>query len=441
MISIVIRARDEARWIGHCLRALRRQKIDDALEIILFDDRSSDETVAKARSIVPDLKLVTCTEPYRPGAAINRGVEEASGERIVLISAHCIPSDEHWLQSLVADLDDPSIAGVYGRQIPFGFSDAADKRDLWQLFGVERRVQRRDGFFHNANSALRRELWQRHPFDEQALHIEDRLWGEQVIGAGYQLVYEPQACVYHHHGVNHHAHHERCDATALLLEDLIGSAGHANLFEATAGDVVAVIPVREPVGGDIAVNNERLASAITAARSSPLIHSVMVCTESPRIADLASRLGAEIPFLRTADLAASDVRVDAVLADFARRLADAGRYPEVIVAIEITSSPPSTDLLDLLVSKLVVEGLDTVIPAIAERRPCWVRGESGLLERRDDHNAPVGDRQPIYIGTPAMACAVRPDALRRHGGRFGPRVGIVEVDAKDANVPQRHHAT
>ena len=86
------------------------------MEIVLVDNCSDDKTVDVAKSCWPDLKLVEITE-YRPGAALNRGIENSAGDFLVCLSAHCPPVNNQWLKALRRNFDDPDIAGVYGRQI------------------------------------------------------------------------------------------------------------------------------------------------------------------------------------------------------------------------------------------------------------------------------------------------------------------------------------
>ena len=102
-----------------------------------------------------------------------------------------------------------------------------DKRDLIITFGLDRKVQVKDSFFHNANSALCREMWDRFPFDEDATNIEDRIWGKQVISAGLKIVYEPEASIYHQHGIHHDRDPDRADNIVHILETLEGEAPHS----------------------------------------------------------------------------------------------------------------------------------------------------------------------------------------------------------------------
>ena len=46
-ISIIIRTKDEERWIGHCLSSVFSQKCRD-FEVVIVDNNSQDGTVKKA---------------------------------------------------------------------------------------------------------------------------------------------------------------------------------------------------------------------------------------------------------------------------------------------------------------------------------------------------------------------------------------------------------
>src|SRR3972149_4181520 len=91
------------------------------------------------------------------------------------------------------------VAIQYGGKDGLAFTQDADKRDLSIIFGLDRRVQRKDSFFHNANSMIRKSLWEEVPFDETVTNIEDRIWAEKMLQRGYRIVYEPEASGYHFH--------------------------------------------------------------------------------------------------------------------------------------------------------------------------------------------------------------------------------------------------
>ena len=50
LVSIIIRTKNEARWIDHCLSAIATQSIQD-YEIILVDNNSDDNSVKLQKNI------------------------------------------------------------------------------------------------------------------------------------------------------------------------------------------------------------------------------------------------------------------------------------------------------------------------------------------------------------------------------------------------------
>jgi glycosyltransferase involved in cell wall biosynthesis len=198
LVSIIVRTKNEERWITQCLDSVYRQNYGE-IEVILVDNDSTDDTLRRA-SLFP-VKVVSISN-YLPGLALNQGIRSSSGEIIVCLSAHCVPLDEDWLENLVSPLSAANIAGVYGKQEPVQFSSDEDKRDLITVFGLDEKLQIKDPFFHNANSALLRSTWNRFPFDESVSNLEDRVWGQRMIDAGKQLLYTPLAKASHWHGIH-----------------------------------------------------------------------------------------------------------------------------------------------------------------------------------------------------------------------------------------------
>ena len=95
LISIIIRTRNEERWLDHCLSAITTQSIND-YEIILVDNNSQDRSVKIAKKYTDNIINVT---DFYPGKAINDGIRASSGKYIVVISGHCIPKNNLWLKS------------------------------------------------------------------------------------------------------------------------------------------------------------------------------------------------------------------------------------------------------------------------------------------------------------------------------------------------------
>lgn len=210
MISLVIRARNEEQWLGRTLRAVSLQRLPVS-DLILVDNASEDHTRDIAASY--GCRIVDISrEEFSFSRALNRGMEAAMHETVFILSAHCIPADELWADYLAVHLTDKSgaaVCGVYGRQEPLPGTNDFDARDLWTTFRNERQVQEKDFFFHNANSAIRKSLWRKFPFDEGIDGVEDRAWAKRLIAAGYKIIYEPHARAFHHHGIHHGRNEDR----------------------------------------------------------------------------------------------------------------------------------------------------------------------------------------------------------------------------------------
>lgn len=216
MISVIIRTRNEAAWIDRCLTAVAAQSYHD-FEIVLVDHASTDGTRTIGERF--GCRIVAIGEgEFSYGRAINEGIRAARGDYLAIVSGHCVPLNDQWLQCLRAAFVDDRVAGVYGRQEPLPDSDPVDKRDLWTAFGIERRVQSKDIFFHNANSMIRRDVWERFPFDEHLAGVEDRDWAKRVLSWGYRIVYEPSATVYHYHGIHHGQDASRAERVVRVIE-------------------------------------------------------------------------------------------------------------------------------------------------------------------------------------------------------------------------------
>jgi 2-desacetyl-2-hydroxyethyl bacteriochlorophyllide A dehydrogenase len=197
--SIVIRAFNEERWLPDVFEALARQKYRD-FEVLLVDSGSVDRTreIAAARGA----RIVRLrTEDFTFGHSLNVGVQEARGRFIAIVSAHAIPANENWLERLVAPLRRDDVAMVYGGQRGHAISKFSEARDFERLFPTRpHEVCDPDNpFANNANSAVRRDMWEKHAFDEGLPGLEDIEFAKYWMEHGRKVMYEPEACIIHVH--------------------------------------------------------------------------------------------------------------------------------------------------------------------------------------------------------------------------------------------------
>ena len=222
-IAIIVRTKNEERWIRHCLLQVFDQTYKN-FSVVVVDNQSTDATVQIARTF--PVHSVLQISQYVPGKALNIGVNAVVADYYVFLSAHCIPNGKRWLETLLVCIQqDKSIVGVYGRQIALPSSEEIDKRDLLMTFRTESRITSKDPFFHNANSIVCGKYLRDNLFDENISNAEDHIWGRQVIDNGLKLAYSAEAEVFHHHGLHQGSRKGRVSGVLRQLEtSVMGNA-------------------------------------------------------------------------------------------------------------------------------------------------------------------------------------------------------------------------
>ena len=200
-VSVVIRAKNEAGFIGQTLEAVFGQSGIDSLEVLVVDSGSTDSTLDLVARFPVQLIQIP-PESFTYGRALNFGIQAARGPYVVSLSAHSLPADPFWLVNLLRSFSQPLVAGVFGRQIPRSNATILELAGMWMsgVTGREARLRSDHPMFSNANSAFRRSLWLTTPFDETVRGGEDLAWARTVQSQGYLIAYEPAAAVFHSHG-------------------------------------------------------------------------------------------------------------------------------------------------------------------------------------------------------------------------------------------------
>lgn len=419
-VSIIIRTKNEERWITQVLRGIAEQDQKN-FEIIVVDNESSDKTLEKARKFGVK-KVITCTQ-YLPGAAINMGIKEANGDYIAILSGHCIPVNNKWLGKLLRNFKESDVAGVYGRQEAMTFTPDSDKRDLALVFGLDRKIQKKDSFFHNANSMIRKDLWREIPFDETATNIEDRIWAQHALHRGHKIIYEPEASVYHYHGIHQNGNAERCTNVVRILENLRGEQGYRHI-DISKLNISAIIPVRGPVQH---INGKPLLLyTIQRALESKYIKQTIVSTDNRELAEIAKKLGAEAPFIRDRAYSEEHVNLVKVLQHSLEELEKLDILPDIVVPLEITFPFRPKGFLDEMILELARGGFDSVIAAKKENKAIW-KEKGGSVIQLDEGIMPRKFKEPSFIGLKGLGSVTHPELLRE--GKFlGKKTGIHEVN-------------
>jgi rhamnosyltransferase len=422
MISIIIRTKNEEKWIGQCIESIKKQDFQD-FEIIIIDNLSKDNTIKIIkRKNIKKLKIIKINN-FRPGKAINLGIENSLGDYICILSAHCIPKNSKWLGKLYENLkNNKKTAAVYGKQIPLAFSSNLAKRDLLLTFGNDKRVQVKDYFFHNANSLIKKEVLSRYPFSNQVSNLEDRLWAKTII-TKYNIIYEPEAIVYHHHGLHHDNNKIRSSGVTSVMEkvDLNQVDKEVpDIFNPKKSIISAVLPIKSA----LLTSNEKkiLKRILKELLNSKFINNIYLVTDKLQI-----KLPKNIEFIDRKLIKNSLKKsIGELLSDVQNILEKKKKYSDYFIFISYDYLYFSQKKLDKLIRANHANGNDSTFFGYTEYNHYWQK-KNDVFEQTDKSTLPLIKRQPLYKALYGLGTIVSSWLLRKKQ-ITGGKIGIFPVD-------------
>lgn len=195
--SIIIRAYNEEEHIGRLLRGILEQTLTE-VEVILVDSGSTDRTREIACQY-PVKVVEIAPQDFTFGRALNLGITSAQASLIVMASAHVYPVYPDWLEKLLDPFRSEKTGLTYGKQRGAASTHFSENQ-IFQHWYSDVSTSRQDHpFCNNANAAIRKELWQQHPYDENLPGLEDLEWGRWVQEQGFAISYCAEAEVIHVH--------------------------------------------------------------------------------------------------------------------------------------------------------------------------------------------------------------------------------------------------
>lgn len=226
--SIVIRAYNEEKLIGRLLEGIKQQTVKD-VEIILVDSGSIDTTVSIAESFGAKVVHIPPAE-FTFGRSLNIGIKSASREFIVIASAHVYPVYPDWLETLLRSFQDSQVALTYGKQRGYAGSKYSEHQIFHQWYPDASTLDQATAFCNNANAAIRKSLWEKHPYDETLTGLEDLEWAKWAKGQGYKIAYVAEAEIAHIHNETPHGIYNRYRREAMALRRIYPEA-HFNFYD------------------------------------------------------------------------------------------------------------------------------------------------------------------------------------------------------------------
>ncbi|MBL8833937.1 MAG: acylneuraminate cytidylyltransferase family protein [Rhodospirillales bacterium] len=207
---------------------------------------------------------------------------------------------------------------------------------------------------------------------------------------------------------------------------------------------LAIVPAR---GGSKGVPRKNLrmvggrsllARAIGAVRESSAADAIVVSTDDIEIAAAARTAGAQVPFMRSADLASDTATTtDVVRHALAQWTQTTGAPPEWFVLAEPTNPFRRPTTVAAAVARARAGGVASVIAVCPlERKPQYIFAKTGgLLERYVKEPSEEFERRQDMVHLCRLSnvvWVVRTADFLVHGKLLLPPVGYVEVDAIEA---------
>jgi rhamnosyltransferase len=221
--SVIIRTLNEEKYLQELINAIKEQKIDleDEIEIILVDSGSTDQTLEIAKK--NNLKIVFIKkEVFSFGRSLNIGCRASNGELLVFISGHCIPVNTNWLLNLCLSLKNGGSDYNYGKQIGVDTSYYSEHQYFKKFFPSSNKDVLFNGFFcNNANSAIKRNVWEKYKFNENITGLEDMYLTQQITQDNMKVSYIPEASVKHIHQENFKQIKNRYERESIALRWII----------------------------------------------------------------------------------------------------------------------------------------------------------------------------------------------------------------------------
>jgi rhamnosyltransferase len=169
-----ISAYNEEKHIGRLLEGINHQTVRDA-EVILVDSGSTDTTATTAAQHGAKV-LHILPEEFTFGRFLNPGLADATSDLVAIASAHVYPVYPDWLECLLEPFADPAVALTYGKQRGDENTKFSEQQIFATWFPGESVLRQTHPFCNNANAAIRRALWELHPYDETLTGLEDLDW-------------------------------------------------------------------------------------------------------------------------------------------------------------------------------------------------------------------------------------------------------------------------
>jgi glycosyltransferase involved in cell wall biosynthesis len=246
-VTVAIPTLNAGTSFARTLGAVRAQRVDRDVELLVCDSESVDGTAAIARAHGARVISIPRARFSHSGTR-NLLMSEALGEHVAFLTQDAVPAADDWLVGLLAGFElaedvglafgpyhpRPDASPSVARELTTWFASFSDGGPRIDVLSPEQRdAPPRSflghlGFFTDANGCVARSAWVRVPFRDVA-YAEDHLLAQDMLRAGYAKVYLPEAAVIHSHEYSLGAWMRRSFDEARAVRQIYGAGAPATL--------------------------------------------------------------------------------------------------------------------------------------------------------------------------------------------------------------------
>ncbi len=379
-IAVIVTAHNYGKFLRKCLNSVLNQTAKD-YEIVIVDDASTDETPQIIEEFKEKFgsKLKTVrTNGVGLAAASNAGIELSDSDYIIRLDA------DDWFDENILLVESHYLDTH--QNIEMVYSDYYTADAAGNIIEHHR--------YMRANDELK--LLDRSPLASGAMY-KKACWAE-LSGYNSELHHQEDfdywirfvnrfnvACInlplyyYRRHGITMSSNIKaklaarrkvKADFVENKLKDILACQ-----------KIVAIIPTRGSDGLALKDLNGKPAISYTidAAKKAGIFEKIIVSTDNKEIAERCKILGAEVPFIRPAELAGK-IAIEKVLTHALDYLKRVENYePDIIILLYATTPFKTSEHIKEAAHTMLIFNTDTVLSVYEHNKFLWKPGENGLL--------------------------------------------------------------
>ena len=218
-VTVAIPVYNGARYLDEVLTAVRAQRVDADVELLVIDSGSTDGSLEICARHGARIHSIPKAE-FSHGGTRNLAMQLAAGEHVAFITQDATPAHDGWLAAMLEGFEQADdVALVFGPHDARPDASHMIKAEMERHFatwGEGRRIdvqrlgrsaadlelyRRFPGlwtFFSDVNGCVAKWAWREIPY-RTVPYAEDQLLGREMIEAGFAKVFHPDARVLHSH--------------------------------------------------------------------------------------------------------------------------------------------------------------------------------------------------------------------------------------------------